>query len=110
MNCLFSKFHTEGTVAGKYKAAKIMAVPFINFQAVRGMIGNAWAFVVGTRMGQEGLLLVFTVLAFFCVPPSPVYNYGTFRTNAPPSHCSSTSSPLVSKSFLHQLFVKLAIL
>lgn len=51
MNCLFSKFHTEGTFAVKYKAAKIMAVPLINFQALQGVIGNVWAFVASTMTG-----------------------------------------------------------
>lgn len=38
MDCLFGKFHTEGTFAVKYKAAQTMAVPFIN----SGTPGNDW--------------------------------------------------------------------
>lgn len=36
MNCLFSQFHSEGTLAVEYRAAKIMDVPLINFEALHG--------------------------------------------------------------------------
>lgn len=38
MDYLFSKFHTEGTFAVKYKAAQIMTMPFIN----SGTPGDDW--------------------------------------------------------------------
>ena len=38
-----------------------MAVPFIHFQALQGVMENAWGFLVGTLPREgEGLLLAFT--------------------------------------------------
>lgn len=103
MSCLFSRFHTEGTFAVKYEAAKIMAVPFIHFHALQGVIEKVWALVVGTVTGEwEGLLLAFGEPGIPNVPPSPVYNPPTPNAHASPPHCSYTCSPLFSESFLHQ--------
>lgn len=44
--CLFSKFHNEGTFALKYKQQVV--APFINCSELQEVIGNVKAFVVGT--------------------------------------------------------------
>lgn len=49
------------------------------------MIGNVWAFVAGTVMGQGGLLLALTRPGIPKAPSGPGYNYTTLNTSAPPT-------------------------
>lgn len=93
-----------------------MAVPFINFQALQGVIGNMSSGTGTVTVGGSKLLLAFTVLAFTRpgvppnVPPSPACNHPVLSAGALPPHNSSASSPfLLNHFFIDLLFVKPAI-
>lgn len=99
----------ENTFVVKYKAAKIMTVPFIHFQALQGAIGNVSICDRHSNCGWDGLLLAFTVVTFSRpgrpnVPPRPVDDFPVLSASVPLPHSSSASTPLVAESFFHQFY------